>query len=158
MPTVLLSFLRGHAAYSSAVTFIHNSSEIGATYFMTYHTVLKTSADFIDALKKARIIANNITEAMVHKEKNAEVFPYRYNNSFMARKLSHIVELELDYAIYATRTQSLNSASSSEVAIKLYRGKFLMVIVFQFFFLCNICIFLNRKILISLCRDRTVYK
>ncbi|KAL7984357.1 hypothetical protein Chor_002927, partial [Crotalus horridus] len=66
----------GHAAYSSAVTFTHNSSEIGATYFMTYHTVLKTSDDFIDALKKARIIANNITEAMVHKEKNAEVFPY----------------------------------------------------------------------------------
>uniref|UniRef100_A0A670Y8Z2 NPC intracellular cholesterol transporter 1 n=1 Tax=Pseudonaja textilis TaxID=8673 RepID=A0A670Y8Z2_PSETE len=66
----------GHAAYSSAVNFIPNSSEIGATYFMTYHTVLNTSADFIDALKKARIIANNITEAMVHKEKNAEVFPY----------------------------------------------------------------------------------
>ncbi|XP_070796687.1 NPC intracellular cholesterol transporter 1 isoform X1 [Pituophis catenifer annectens] len=66
----------GHAAYSSAVNFIHNSSEIGATYFMTYHTVLKTSADFIDALKKARIIAYNITEAMVHKVKNAEVFPY----------------------------------------------------------------------------------
>ncbi|KYO48265.1 NPC intracellular cholesterol transporter 1 [Alligator mississippiensis] len=66
----------GHAAYSSAVNLINNNSEVGATYFMTYHTVLKTSADFIDATKKARIIANNITETMGIKEKNYRVFPY----------------------------------------------------------------------------------
>ncbi|XP_062986710.1 NPC intracellular cholesterol transporter 1 [Elgaria multicarinata webbii] len=66
----------GHAAYSSAVNFIHNNTEVGATYFMSYHTVLKTSADFIDAMKKARIIANNITESMNSKEGNYRVFPY----------------------------------------------------------------------------------
>uniref|UniRef100_A0A8C8SLW0 NPC intracellular cholesterol transporter 1 n=1 Tax=Pelusios castaneus TaxID=367368 RepID=A0A8C8SLW0_9SAUR len=66
----------GHAAYSSAVNFINNNSGVGATYFMTYHTVLKTSADFIDAMKKARIIANNITETMGIREKNYRVFPY----------------------------------------------------------------------------------
>uniref|UniRef100_A0A8C0GUA5 NPC intracellular cholesterol transporter 1 n=1 Tax=Chelonoidis abingdonii TaxID=106734 RepID=A0A8C0GUA5_CHEAB len=66
----------GHAAYSSAVNFINNNSDVGATYFMTYHTVLKTSADFIDAMKKARIIADNITETMGIKEKNYRVFPY----------------------------------------------------------------------------------
>ncbi|XP_042300006.1 NPC intracellular cholesterol transporter 1-like, partial [Sceloporus undulatus] len=68
----------GHAAYSSAVNFIDNNTEVGATYFMTYHTVLKTSEDFIDAMKKARMIANNITESMAIKEKNYRVFPYRY--------------------------------------------------------------------------------
>lgn len=68
---------RGHAAYSSAVNFINNS-EVGATYFMTYHTVLKTSADFIDAMKKARVIADNITKSMSTEEKNYRVFPYRY--------------------------------------------------------------------------------
>ncbi|XP_053872581.1 NPC intracellular cholesterol transporter 1 [Malaclemys terrapin pileata] len=66
----------GHAAYSSAINFINNNSDVGATYFMTYHTVLKTSADFIDAMKKARIIADNITETMGIKEKNYRVFPY----------------------------------------------------------------------------------
>lgn len=50
---------------------------------MTYHTVLKTSADFIDATKKARIIANNITETMGIKEKNYRVFPYRYGAVFL---------------------------------------------------------------------------
>nr|XP_020641351.1 Niemann-Pick C1 protein [Pogona vitticeps] len=65
----------GHAAYSSAVTF-KNNSEIGATYFMTYHTVLKNSTDFIDAMKKARMIADNITESMGTKGRNYRVFPY----------------------------------------------------------------------------------
>uniref|UniRef100_A0A8B9Z475 NPC intracellular cholesterol transporter 1 n=1 Tax=Buteo japonicus TaxID=224669 RepID=A0A8B9Z475_9AVES len=66
----------GHAAYNSAVNFIHNKSDVGATYFMTYHTVLKTSSDFIDAMKKARVIADNITETMGIKEKSYRVFPY----------------------------------------------------------------------------------
>ncbi|NXI48532.1 NPC1 protein, partial [Galbula dea] len=66
----------GHAAYNSAVNFINNKSDVGATYFMTYHTVLKTSADYIDAMKKARVIADNITESMGIKEKNYRVFPY----------------------------------------------------------------------------------
>ncbi|NXE07390.1 NPC1 protein, partial [Lophotis ruficrista] len=66
----------GHAAYNSAVNFINNKSDVGATYFMTYHTVLKKSSDFIDAMKKARVIADNITESMGIKEKNYRVFPY----------------------------------------------------------------------------------
>ncbi|XP_066482520.1 NPC intracellular cholesterol transporter 1 isoform X2 [Tiliqua scincoides] len=68
----------GHAAYSSAVNFINNNSDIGATYFMTYHTVLKNSTDFIDAMKKARMIADNITETIGAKEKNYYVFPYSF--------------------------------------------------------------------------------
>lgn len=75
---MLLCSYRGHAAYNSAVDFINNKSDVGATYFMTYHTVLKTSSDFIDAMKKARAIADNITETMGIKEKNYRVFPYRY--------------------------------------------------------------------------------
>ncbi|KAI6075072.1 Niemann-Pick C1 protein [Aix galericulata] len=66
----------GHAAYSSAVNFINNKTDVGATYFSTYHTILKTSSDFIDAMKKARTIADNITETMGIKGKNYRVFPY----------------------------------------------------------------------------------
>nr|XP_033789766.1 NPC intracellular cholesterol transporter 1 [Geotrypetes seraphini] len=66
----------GHAAYGTAINLINGSTSVGATYFMTYHTVLKNSSDFIDAMKKARSIAENITEAMNTKEAHSRVFPY----------------------------------------------------------------------------------
>lgn len=66
----------GHAAYGSAVNLIDNNTGVGATYFMTYHTVLKTSADFIAAAKEARIIGQNITQAMGISGKGYRVFPY----------------------------------------------------------------------------------
>ncbi|XP_042636184.1 NPC intracellular cholesterol transporter 1 [Orycteropus afer afer] len=66
----------GHAAYGSAVNILGNNTSVGATYFMTYHTVLQTSADFIDAMKKARMIASNITETMGIQGNNYRVFPY----------------------------------------------------------------------------------
>lgn len=67
----------GHAAYSSAVNILDNDTGVGATYFMTYHTVLRTSADFIDAMKKARLIAGNITKTMSQEGSTYRVFPYR---------------------------------------------------------------------------------
>ncbi|XP_012371151.1 Niemann-Pick C1 protein [Octodon degus] len=65
----------GHAAYSSAVN-LNNNTGVGATYFMTYHTVLRNSADYIDALRKARLVASNITRSMGAKGSNYRVFPY----------------------------------------------------------------------------------
>ncbi|KAL0966255.1 hypothetical protein UPYG_G00293020 [Umbra pygmaea] len=61
----------GHAAYGSAVVLKENDTSVGATYFMTYHTILKDSPDFIDAMKMAHLLADNITKTMGHK-----VFPY----------------------------------------------------------------------------------
>ncbi|XP_054439425.1 NPC intracellular cholesterol transporter 1 [Pteronotus mesoamericanus] len=66
----------GHAAYGSAVNILDNDTGVGATYFMTYHTVLQTSADFIDAMKKARLIADNITKTMSQEGSSYRVFPY----------------------------------------------------------------------------------
>ncbi|XP_060029577.1 NPC intracellular cholesterol transporter 1 isoform X2 [Erinaceus europaeus] len=66
----------GHAAYGSAVNILGNDTNVGATYFMTYHTVLQTSADFIDAMKKARLVADNITKTMGLEESSYRVFPY----------------------------------------------------------------------------------
>uniref|UniRef100_A0A3Q2P552 Niemann-Pick disease, type C1 n=1 Tax=Fundulus heteroclitus TaxID=8078 RepID=A0A3Q2P552_FUNHE len=63
----------GHAAYATAVQRYPNNTGVGATYFMTYHTILKESPDFINALKMARILANNISQSMGQK-----VFAYRY--------------------------------------------------------------------------------
>ena len=82
---------RGHAAYGSAVNLKDNKTRIGATYFMTYHSVLKTSQDFTDALRYARELGDNITYTFGHtngsdtEHSNADnfrslvsrVFPYR---------------------------------------------------------------------------------
>uniref|UniRef100_A0A8C8ZF85 NPC intracellular cholesterol transporter 1 n=1 Tax=Prolemur simus TaxID=1328070 RepID=A0A8C8ZF85_PROSS len=66
----------GHAAYSSAVNILGNDTGVGATYFLTYHTMLQTSADFIDAMRKARRIASDITETMGINGSGYRVFPY----------------------------------------------------------------------------------
>lgn len=57
-----------------------------ASYFMAYHTILKTSADYYEALRSARRISHNITETMRAKMRlngvsetevaQMEVFPY----------------------------------------------------------------------------------
>ncbi|XP_037131610.1 NPC intracellular cholesterol transporter 1 isoform X1 [Syngnathus acus] len=57
----------GHAAYATAVDVYANNSQVGASYFMTFHTILKESSDYIDALRMARILADNISQTMDHK-------------------------------------------------------------------------------------------
>ncbi|XP_028659508.1 NPC intracellular cholesterol transporter 1 [Erpetoichthys calabaricus] len=66
----------GHAAYSTAIDLIKNKTDVGASYFMTYHTVLNTSSDFIDAMRKAHILAENITNVMENGNNSLSVFPY----------------------------------------------------------------------------------
>ena len=52
-----------------------------ATYFMTYHTVLKNSSDYIEALKEGRKVASNIsnmtTSLIPGLGKDFDVFTYR---------------------------------------------------------------------------------
>ena len=43
-----------------------------ATYFMSYTTVLKTSADYVSSIKRVREITDNLTVTLNH-----EVFAYR---------------------------------------------------------------------------------
>jgi Niemann-Pick C1 protein len=76
----------GHAAYNAAVSVDDKSGRIVASSFMTYHTILKTSADYYNAMSEARKIADNVT----HMIRNAlrmsgscetdvediQVFPY----------------------------------------------------------------------------------
>ncbi|KAG8516795.1 NPC intracellular cholesterol transporter 1, partial [Galemys pyrenaicus] len=73
----------GHAAYSSAVNMLDNNTGVGATYFMTYHTVLRTSADFIDAMRKARLVANNITKTMGLEHSTYRVVFYVFYEQYL---------------------------------------------------------------------------
>jgi len=81
----------GHAGYGDAVRFeILNVTETEmnttivdavrptATYYMTYHTILKKSKDYIDAMEEARILAKNITDTLNYGTNSTqhEVYPY----------------------------------------------------------------------------------
>ncbi|GFS32606.1 NPC intracellular cholesterol transporter 1 [Nephila pilipes] len=70
----------GKAMFNSAIELFStdNITRIGATNFMTYHTVLKTSKDFYDALDWSRKISLNLTNYIRNgtDDPNVRVFPY----------------------------------------------------------------------------------
>ncbi|KAI4456062.1 npc intracellular cholesterol transporter 1 [Holotrichia oblita] len=77
----------GHAAYGQGVNYQMNNitrmSTVGSSYFMAYHTILKTSKDYYESMRAARKISENITNTLNHKlreagdnKTNIEVFPY----------------------------------------------------------------------------------
>ncbi|XP_043267009.1 NPC intracellular cholesterol transporter 1 isoform X2 [Venturia canescens] len=76
----------GHAAYGHGVNYVTDpkmrKSQVGASYFMTYHTILKSSADYYESMRAARDISANITDminANLQSRKinqTVEVFPY----------------------------------------------------------------------------------
>ncbi|CAH2093182.1 unnamed protein product [Euphydryas editha] len=75
----------GHAAYGHAVNYMpynRTMARVGATYYQGYHTVLKTSGDYYSALRAARAVAANLSEALARglreagKDASVSVFPY----------------------------------------------------------------------------------
>ncbi|CAF1029966.1 unnamed protein product [Rotaria sordida] len=75
----------GHAAYKDAVQLINNNY-VKSSYFMGFHSVLKTSEDFIGAMKSANDIAKNISKTILNNQsknfhdsnqlQDYPVFPY----------------------------------------------------------------------------------
>lgn len=59
---------------------LQGEESVVASYFMTYHTILKTSRDYYEALLWARQISDNITQTINAGGMNptVEVFPYRW--------------------------------------------------------------------------------
>lgn len=84
----------GHPAYAPGVNYITTNrtyenqttsvSTVGASYFMAYHTILKTSKDYYESLRSARKISKNLTNMInyrlrtekVNLTEAVEVFPY----------------------------------------------------------------------------------
>uniref|UniRef100_A0A3B5AWE7 NPC intracellular cholesterol transporter 1 n=1 Tax=Stegastes partitus TaxID=144197 RepID=A0A3B5AWE7_9TELE len=84
----------GHAAYATAVDLYPNNTGVGATYFMTYHTILKESPDFIDALRMARVLAENISQSIDHK-----VFAYSVFYVFYEQYLTIAYDTALNLSV-----------------------------------------------------------
>lgn len=51
------------------------NANVTTAYVMSYHTVLKGSEDYYEALRYARIIADNLTETLGIE--GVDIFPYR---------------------------------------------------------------------------------
>ncbi|XP_018569147.1 Niemann-Pick type protein homolog 1B [Anoplophora glabripennis] len=67
----------GHPSYAGGITYLSNNeqeAEILSSSIMSYHTVTKTSKDYIEALKYARYIADNLTKTI--DVPGVEIFPY----------------------------------------------------------------------------------
>lgn len=68
----------GHAAYGQSVKIRYDESGnpvAGASVFMTYHTVMRNSRQFYEALRAARAIADNITRTLNLVEKDGKLVP-----------------------------------------------------------------------------------
>ncbi|XP_049770366.1 NPC intracellular cholesterol transporter 1-like isoform X1 [Schistocerca cancellata] len=68
----------GHAAYGQAVV-IKPDGRVGPSYFMTYHTILKTSADYYGAMAAARELSAEIEDSVnehLPEGAHVKVFPY----------------------------------------------------------------------------------
>ncbi|KHJ43473.1 putative niemann-Pick C1 protein [Trichuris suis] len=67
----------GHAAYQKSVR-LSAENKVISSNFVTYHSVLKNSSDYIAALINARAIAANITAAINYgnTDSQVQVFPY----------------------------------------------------------------------------------
>ncbi|CAF4371636.1 unnamed protein product, partial [Adineta steineri] len=76
----------GHAAYHDGVELI-NKTYVKSSYFMGFHSILKTSEDFIGAMRSANDIAKNISKTILMNQSHTyhdsdkledyPVFPYR---------------------------------------------------------------------------------
>ncbi|XP_017351116.1 NPC intracellular cholesterol transporter 1 [Ictalurus punctatus] len=114
----------GHAAYSTAVVLKDDNTDVGATHFMSYHTILKTSADNIDAMKMARELAENISLSMGLENKTHGVFPYSVFYVFYEQYLTiaHDTALNLGVsltAIFVVSTVLLGFELCSAVLVSL---------------------------------------
>lgn len=72
----------GHAAFADALR-LTNKGDVATSSFMTYHTVLRTSKEFTDALRWSRFLADNMTRTIRRiqgagddTQSDVEVFPY----------------------------------------------------------------------------------
>ncbi|VDL60014.1 unnamed protein product [Hymenolepis diminuta] len=99
----------GKTAFASAVQLIPRNNtpfkvSVGATNFMTYHTVLKEPSDYLEALKLSRHIADNALRTWSNQSapssvSNDTIFPYSVFYVFYEQYLSVQKETALQLGV-----------------------------------------------------------
>ncbi|XP_020288824.1 Niemann-Pick type protein homolog 1B-like [Pseudomyrmex gracilis] len=127
----------GRAAYFDALNYYNDEfglSDVGDSYFMSYHTPLKKSSDWYEALRTARIISDNITN-MINEanvtDKKVQVFPYSvfyvYYEQYLAIWQETLLSISLSLAVIFVVTLFLTGFSLFSAIIVLL--SVLMIVV-----------------------------
>ncbi|XP_011504238.1 PREDICTED: Niemann-Pick C1 protein-like [Ceratosolen solmsi marchali] len=93
----------GRASYLDGINYYYDNygmADVGDSYFMTYHTPLKKSSDWYEALRSARLIASSITNMINNANLTSNkitVFPYSifyvFYEQYLTITLNTIVSL-----------------------------------------------------------------
>ena len=67
----------GHAAHGNSVALFQKNKSVETSLIMGYHSLLISSSDFIEAMKQAYMLTDNITQTLKSAGYNVEVFTYR---------------------------------------------------------------------------------
>ncbi len=94
-PTDESCALGGQAPYSHAVKLASDNTTVVASHFRTYHTPLKTQADFINALTAAQRISADIT-----RRTGVKVFPYSLFYVFFDQ-YEHVTSIAIEVISFA---------------------------------------------------------
>ncbi|XP_034559487.1 NPC intracellular cholesterol transporter 1 [Notolabrus celidotus] len=137
----------GHAAYATAVDLYPEKKGVGATYFMTYHTILNDSPDFIHALKMARNLAHNISQSTNHKVFAYSIF-YVFYEQYLTIAYDTALNLSVSLAsIFVVTTVLLGFEAWSAMMVSITIGM-ILVNMFGVMWLWNIS--LNAVSLVNL--------
>jgi Niemann-Pick C1 protein len=85
----------GHAAFGDAIKLTEDNKTVITSYIMTYHNQLQDSPEFINALKRARQLAENVTAIMG----NGTVFPYSVFYVYYEQYLTIIHDMLLNIGV-----------------------------------------------------------
>ncbi|KAK5648998.1 hypothetical protein RI129_003890 [Pyrocoelia pectoralis] len=77
----------GHASYAKGMNYYleEDGAKVISSHVMAFHTVLRTSEDYYEALRYSRIIAQNLTETI--NITGVEIFPYSVTYVFYEQYL-----------------------------------------------------------------------
>ncbi|PAA93975.1 hypothetical protein BOX15_Mlig020273g3, partial [Macrostomum lignano] len=91
----------GHAAYATAIARSNATGAVTASYYMTYHSVLRTGDDFINAYKMAIKMTDDINEYFenVTQSKEINVFPYSVFYVFYEQYLTIVHDTVVNLSI-----------------------------------------------------------
>lgn len=126
---------------------------VGANYFMTYHTILRTSKDFYSSLIEARVIADSISETLSNiTNSKVEVFPYSifyvYYEQYLTMWRDVLVSLSISIAAIFVVTFILLGLDIHSAVVVLITIIMILVDLFGLMYLWDIT--LNAVSLVNL--------
>jgi Niemann-Pick C1 protein len=137
----------GHAAFNTAIDMLDNDTTIGATYFMTYSTILRTSDEYVSSIRRIKELTSQLTKALNHNVFAYSVYFVFYEQYLTTGKLT-IINLSASMGAVALMTFCLMRLSFGSTFVIV--TTVLMVIVDMLALMILFSISLNAVSLVNL--------